>query len=120
MSAILPVEDDLENREMLTQMVTAMGFDVIAAASAEDALRMLDQRNDVALAVCDIRLPGMDGIGFSALARERHPSLKLAFVTGDSEAADEAIRHGSVALLKPDSFTVLTRVIAEALGEQNS
>ena len=82
MSAILPVEDDLENREMLTQMVTAMGFDVIAAASAEDALRMLDQRNDVALAVCDIRLPGMDGIGFSALARERHPS------------AEARLRHG--------------------------
>jgi CheY-like chemotaxis protein len=37
MSVILLVEDDPDNREMLTQVVTCMRFDIIAAQSAEDA-----------------------------------------------------------------------------------
>lgn len=116
MAAILIVEDDPENREMLAQVITTMGYAVIAANSGEEALRLLDQGTDLALAVCDIRLPGMDGIEFSAVARKHHPTLKVVFVTGDSDAADDAIRTGSVAMLKPYNFSVLTQVFVEALG----
>ena len=116
MAAILIVEDDPENREMLAQVITIMGYEVIAANSGEEALRLLDRSADVALAVCDIRLPGMDGLAFGAAVRQRHPKLKLVFVTGDSDAADDAIRDGSVAMLKPYNFDVMTRVFAEALG----
>jgi CheY-like chemotaxis protein len=102
--------------EMLAQVITIMGYAVIAANSGEEALRLLDQATDVALAVCDIRLPGMDGIAFRAVVRQRHPTLKVVFVTGDSDAADDAIRDGSIAMLKPYNFSLLTRVFVEALG----
>jgi CheY-like chemotaxis protein len=116
MPAILLVEDDPDNRETLAGVVAIMGYEIIAAESGEEALRVLDQRADVSLVLCDIRLPGMGGIAFSALARQRHPALKIAFVTGDPQAAEDAIQNGAIAMLKPYDFTVLTRVIAEALG----
>jgi len=116
MPAILIVEDDADNRDTLAGVVAIMGYEIITAESGEEALRVLDQRADVSLVVCDIRLPGMDGIAFSALVRQRYPSLKIAFVTGDPDAADDAIRHGSVAMLKPYNFNVLTRIVVEALG----
>jgi CheY-like chemotaxis protein len=115
-ATILIVEDDSENREMLAQVITMMGYEVIAANSGEEALRLLDQETDVALAVCDIRLPGIDGIAFGAVVRQRHPTLKVLFVTGDADAADDAIRDGSVAMLKPYNFSLLTQVFVEALG----
>ena len=117
MPAILLVEDDPDNREMLAGVVAIMGYEAITALSGEEALHVLDERHDISLVLCDIRLPGMGGIAFRAIARQRHPSLKVAFVTGDPEAADDAIRDGAIAMLKPYDFRVLTRVIEEALGK---
>jgi len=119
MPAILLVEDDPDNRETLAGVVAIMGYEIIAAVSGEDALRVLDQRHDISLVLCDIRLPGMGGIAFRATARQRHPSLKIAFVTGDPEAVDDAIQDGAIAMLKPYDFKVLMRVIEEALGRSS-
>ncbi len=47
MPAILLVEDDPDNRETLAGVVAIMGYEIIAAVSGEDALRVLDQRDDV-------------------------------------------------------------------------
>jgi CheY-like chemotaxis protein len=96
-----------------------MGYETIAAVSGEETLQLLDHRDDVSLVLCDIRLRGVGGIAFSSIARQRHPSLKIAFVTGDPEATDEAIQHGAIATLKPYDFKVLTRVISEALGRSS-
>ena len=119
MPAILLVEDNPDSRETLAGVVAIMGYEIITAASGEEALHALDQRGDVSLVLCDIRLPGMGGIAFRAIARQRHPDLKIAFITGDSEAADEAIQNGAIAMLKPYDFKVLTRVIEEALGRSS-
>jgi DNA-binding NtrC family response regulator len=116
MAAILIVEDDPDNRETLAEVVAIMGYEIITADSSERALRLLGQRADVALVVCDIRLPGMDGIAFSEIVQQRYQSVKIALVTGDADAADAAIRKGAVAMLKPYDLTILTRVIVEALG----
>ncbi len=119
MPAILLIEDNPDNRETLAGVVAIMGYEIITAVSGEDALQALDQRDDVSLVLCDIRLPGMGGIAFRAIAQQRHPKLKVAFITGDSEAADEAIQDGAIAMLKPYDFKVLTRVIEEALGRSS-
>jgi len=120
MPAILRVEDNPDNRETLAGAVAIMGYEAITAVSGEEALRVLDQRDDVSLVLCDIRLPGIGGIAFRAIARQRHPSVKVAFMTGDPEAADDAIQDGAIAMLKPYDFKVLTRVIDEALGKSSA
>ena len=114
--AILVVEDNPDNRETLAVVVTTMGYEVVTAESGEAALRALEQRADIALVVCDIRLPGMDGMAFREVVRERYPALKIALVTGDPDAADAAVQAGVVAMLKPYKFDALTRVIVEALA----
>ncbi|HEY2815684.1 MAG TPA: response regulator [Casimicrobiaceae bacterium] len=116
MAAILIVEDDPDNRNLLSGAVAIMGYEILTTDSAEQALRVLDVRTDISLLVCDICLPGMDGIALSAVVRQRYPSLKVALVTGDADAAESAISNGAIAMLKPYNFTVLTRVIAETLG----
>ena len=106
MAAILIVEDKRDNRELLANVVTILGYDIATAESGEEALGILEQRNDVLLVLCDIRLPGMDGIEFGTVAQQCHPFLKVAFMTGDESAVDEAIAN-----------SILTRVIVNALGK---
>ena len=47
MPAILLVEDDPDNRETLARVMAIMGYEIITAVSGEDALQVLDQRDDV-------------------------------------------------------------------------
>src|SRR5207248_458203 len=119
MTAVLLVEDNPDNRETLARVMAIMGYEIVTAVSDAEALRVLDERDDVSLVLCDIRLPGMGGVAFSASARERHPALKIAFVTGDPQAADEAVQNGAIVMLKPYDFKVMTRVIVEALGRRS-
>jgi DNA-binding NtrC family response regulator len=120
MPAILIVEDEPVSREALAVVVAIMGYEIVTAESGEEAMRLLDQRADVSLVLCDICLPGMDGIAFGDAVRERHPALKIAFVTGDADAVDAAIRAGEIAMLKPYNYSLLVRVIEEVLGKSSS
>lgn len=58
---ILMVEDNPLNAKLLRDVLTARGFEVIAAETAEEGLELARARKP-ALILMDIRLPGMDGI----------------------------------------------------------
>jgi two-component system cell cycle response regulator DivK len=58
---ILMVEDNPLNAKLLRDVMTAHGFEMIEATTAEDGLALARERTP-ALIFMDIRLPGMDGI----------------------------------------------------------
>lgn len=78
---VLVVDDDDGVRRVLGQWVERLGYRVLSAASADRALELLDQE-PVAVALCDIRMPGRDGIWLADRIRERYPSVGVALVTG--------------------------------------
>ena len=58
---VLVVDDELLIRDTLAEYLTQEGFTVTACSNGEEALaRVADQRFDIAL--CDVQLPGIDGI----------------------------------------------------------
>jgi len=59
---VLIVEDEPGVRRLLRTWLEAEGMTVFDAATAEQGLVLLDAETDVAVAVCDIRLPGNDGL----------------------------------------------------------
>ena len=87
---LLVVDDEPENREMLTDLLTAAGFSIETADTAEQALARLAAAGGVDLVLMDKRLPGMDG--YQAIARLRElpggRTLPVVVVTA-SGAADE-------------------------------
>jgi two-component system C4-dicarboxylate transport response regulator DctD len=93
---VLLIEDDPGVQLAAAQALQIGGFEVIGCESAEQALALLkpDFRGVV---VCDVRLPGRDGL---ALLRELHradPELPVTLVTGhgDVAMAVEAMREGA-------------------------
>jgi two-component system, OmpR family, response regulator len=90
---ILLVDDEAMVRENLAAYLVDEGFDVIAAASAEEGIDLLrgfqeeGQVNQLAnlQAVVDMRLPGMSGEDFIRQARKISPELRCLIHTGSLE-----------------------------------
>ncbi|MDH4325100.1 MAG: response regulator, partial [Betaproteobacteria bacterium] len=57
---VLVIDDEPALRQMLTLMLMRAGYEVEAAASAEEAAARL-AKGEFDVALCDIKLPGMNG-----------------------------------------------------------
>jgi two-component system cell cycle sensor histidine kinase/response regulator CckA len=85
---ILLVEDEAPLLKLAERALRRAGFEVIAAASAEEALELLDAGAPKPLAlVSDVVMPGIDGLALAAKLRERDPALPVLLVSGYAEVA---------------------------------
>ncbi len=93
---ILVVDDEPLIRDTLTEYLAGQGFAVTACASAEDALPLAAERPfDVAL--CDVQLPGIDGIELLDRLLKVSPQTLVLLITafGTVESAVEAFHRGA-------------------------
>ena len=88
--SILVVEDDPDIRELLSFTISRAGFDLAAAETAEEALRMLDSGLPE-LMVIDWMLPGMDGIDLAKSLRSASltSALPIIMLTARGEEIDK-------------------------------
>src|SRR5690606_14572290 len=118
-SRILLVEDDRALREALADTLALGGYDYLEAADGEAALTLL-QRENVAMVVSDVNMPGMDGHALLRTLRERFPQLPVLLMTayGTVQNAVVAMRDGAVDyLVKPFEPQALLDLVAQhALG----
>lgn len=119
---ILIVDDNEVFRLPLQRALEAVGFEVVAVPSAEDALGVLDGRT-VDLLLTDHRLPGIDGVQLLTRVKATHPALATIVMTayGTTESVVEARRHGADDyLVKPFEVSDLLRALHRALEQQKS
>jgi DNA-binding NtrC family response regulator len=93
---ILVVDDEPLIRETLSEYLTQQGFEVSVCADGEEALaRAAERRVDVAL--CDVQLPGMDGIALLKGLLRLNPQTFVLLVTAYAtvESAVEAFQSGA-------------------------
>jgi CheY-like chemotaxis protein len=77
-TVILTVEDDFLVSETLRSILGDAGHEVISTADADEAIEVLETRNDVRVVITDINMPGsMDGLKLAATIRGRWPPIKL-------------------------------------------
>ncbi|GAB5414261.1 MAG: hypothetical protein Cons2KO_18640 [Congregibacter sp.] len=80
---ILVVEDDLLLRQHATRIVATLGYRVLSAASATDALRILAENPDIDLLFSDIIMPGdLNGDELARVALQQRPDLRVLFASG--------------------------------------
>ncbi len=82
---IFLVDDNLSFLDLYTRALRKKGYFTLAVSSAADALEVLDRGlTKVDLIITDINMPGLDGIKFYQIVKERRPDLteKIIFVTG--------------------------------------
>ena len=102
MTVILVVEDEVLTSEYLEFVLESAGYEAIPAGSADEALAVLEHRDDVDLMVTDINLPGdMNGIALAALVRDRRPEINIVVITGYSAPTSDELPAGSLFVPKP-------------------
>ncbi|WP_243395839.1 ATP-binding protein [Sphingomonas oleivorans] len=114
---ILLVEDDVRVRSATSDALEELGYRVIACSSAEEAIRMLDERDDIRLIVTDVVMPGMTGPELIQTIGPAYPDLSVLFVTGYvGDAADAERFAGHGVLRKPFTVNALATAVASALS----
>lgn len=102
MTVILTVEDEFLVREFLAHILTAAGYEVMSAANADDAIAILERRNDIRILITDINMPGsMDGLKLAAAVKGRWPPIKIIVASGIGRPRDIEMPEQSVFLPKP-------------------
>src|ERR1700683_5360591 len=100
--AILIVEDEALVRLYAVDTVTAAGFDVVEAASADEAIRILESRSDIRVVFTDIQMPGlMDGLKLAQAVRDRWPPIKIIVTSGRDYRRRTICRKADGFLLNP-------------------
>jgi PAS domain S-box-containing protein len=89
---ILLVEDDQAVRPLVATVLRAYGYTVLEAASPEEALRLVEGRDDLDLLLTDVVMPGMNGRELAELLIARQPTLKVLYTSG--YPADAMVRAG--------------------------
>jgi CheY-like chemotaxis protein len=107
---ILFVEDNEELRDVGSEMLALLGYEVFAASSAEGAVAMLKNRPfDVLFS--DIRLPGMTGIELAEKARALSPDLKIILASGYGSAVEVDQNLRAAILPKPYVLNQLQKIL---------
>lgn len=119
--SVLVVEDDASVGQFSTEVLHDLGYRTTWATDAARALAMLEEdslRFD--LVFSDVIMPGMNGLEFALLIRDRYPGLPVVLTSGYSTALAEDGSHGFQVVQKPYSLEALSRVIRQEMAKRTS
>ncbi|MBC8414591.1 MAG: response regulator [Nitrospira sp.] len=102
MRKILIVDDDIEMRSVLGQIITSIGCEPLTAGNGKKALAMISE-NLPDLVILDIRLPDMGGLDILAKIMEISKSLPVVMLTGFGDIKD------AVQSIKTGAFDYITK-----------
>jgi len=118
---ILVVDDEPSLRNLVRKALSPVGYRVLEASSAEDALAICGTLSDkIDLLLTDVIMPGMDGKRLAKMVHESRPETKVIFISGytdDILAEHGILEPGVVYVKKPITPTKLSKKVREVLDE---
>jgi response regulator RpfG family c-di-GMP phosphodiesterase len=115
--SVLIVDDENGVRDLLARWLESGGYSVMTAGSAEEALGRLEV-SPPAVALCDIRMPGRDGLWLAERIRQSYPETAVIMATGVQEVgpAVKTLRQGVIDYLtKPFGRDRLQEAVTRGL-----
>jgi CheY-like chemotaxis protein len=119
---ILVVDDEGGIREILSTVLSGMGYEVVTANSGTKALNLF-LRSSFALVLTDLEMPGMDGWNLASRIRDTSPDIPVVAMTGQpKENVIEKIKGNSfnAAIFKPFRLEQLLEMIDKLLATEPS
>jgi signal transduction histidine kinase len=97
-ATILVVDDEVNNRNVMVAQLASEGYELLTAASGEEALELIDRRLP-ALILLDVILPGISGFDVAEILKseERTAGVPIIMLTalGDSDSRLTALNNGA-------------------------
>jgi len=101
---VLVVEDEEPVRRMMAKLVGSLGYSVIQAPSALEALVALEEAaSPIDLLLTDVVMPEVDGVTLADKVRAIYPSMKVLFASGytNDQLSGRGLDNGAAILMKP-------------------
>ena len=108
---VLVVEDEPAMRAFSAEALRDLGYRVLEAGGAEEALALIAAYPDITLLFSDVVMPGVNGAKLAAAAQAQRPDLKVLFTTGYTR---NAVVHNGV--LDPGVHLIGKPFTVEALA----
>ena len=121
MSKVLIVDDEQVIRETLRDILEYEGYQVDEAENGIEAINLL-KKNKYDVALCDIKMPKMDGLEVLEKSLEINPDVPFIMISGHGtiEIAVEATKKGAYAFIsKPPDLNQLLLQVRNALDRNN-
>jgi CheY-like chemotaxis protein len=122
---VLVVEDHDFQRRTILQILANLGVgSLLEAADGEAAMALIERGERPDVVVCDLDLPGMDGVELVRRISERHDEVAVVFASGLEEkvveAADSTARSHGVRVLASIQKPLTARGLLAAIGEHET
>jgi CheY-like chemotaxis protein len=99
---VLVVEDQPLTRVATVETLEDAGFQVLEASNADEAIRILEARDNVRIMFTDIDMPGsMDGLKLARAVRNRWPPIKIVITSGQLIPNETDLPAGGRFVAKP-------------------
>jgi two-component sensor histidine kinase len=116
-SIVLVVEDELVLRMRAVDIVEDAGFTPVEAINADEAIRILEARDDISVLFTDIQMPGsMDGLRLAHVVHTRWPHIKIMLVSGQIAVTEEDKPEKSKFFPKPLEIQQMIFELQEMVG----
>jgi CheY-like chemotaxis protein len=115
---ILVVDDNSIFRNMVSKMLTRLGYDVSSADSGESGLSIfLKNKFDVVLS--DFEMPGMDGVAFARSVKNSSPLTPVIIMTGSDTGTVFSTKNPAVdeVISKPFTMEEIEETIQSVSGQ---
>jgi signal transduction histidine kinase/CheY-like chemotaxis protein len=116
--AVLVVEDEEQVRRMSADALRDLGYVVLEASSAAEALQRLRDHPEIDLRFTDVVMPDMNGRELVDVVRDQWPALRVLYTTGYTRNAivhNGMLDHDVDLLAKPFSIEQLARKVRAVL-----
>ncbi|MFH1577690.1 MAG: response regulator [Candidatus Omnitrophota bacterium] len=122
MNKILFVDDELDTREFAANFFRKRKFEVITAASGQEAIDLFNKENPD-LILLDIKMEGMTGIEVLECIRQKDQTIPIIMVSGKDPQKDDVLKKcNGLGILeyihKPLELDELERVVLSALKKK--
>jgi CheY-like chemotaxis protein len=117
---ILVVEDQKDLLDICKTMLLDLGYNVLAAGTPEEAIRLANENANIDLLMTDVVMPGMNGRELQAHIQKSNPGIKCLFMSGYTS---NVISHHGVLdegvhfIQKPFTLKGIDKKIMETLNE---
>ncbi len=121
MPNILVIDDEKPIRDALSNILTTEMYQVDIAENGKKGLEMIQEHTYDAI-LCDIKMPGLDGMEVMAKATEITPETPFILISGHGsiELAVEAVRKGAYDFIsKPPDLNRLLITLRNAVDKNN-
>ena len=124
MPTILIIDDEEEIRSVVKHHLTKANYKVIEAENGEQAIEKINEGDNpltIDAAICDIRMPKINGVEAISYFRKEYPSVPVIVITGfpDTNLAVSLMKKGvKDYIVKPVEKEKLLAAVKKAVSEK--